>query len=39
MTNAQALLYLIGALVVFAVGSYCFYRFMVYIFTKMDNKR
>lgn len=39
MSKAQAVLYLIVALVVFAIGSYLFYRLMVYIFKKLDERR
>lgn len=39
MSKAAALLYLIVALVVFAIGSYLFYRLMVYIFKTLDERR
>ena len=39
MSKGAALLYLIIALVVFAVGSYLFYRLMVYIFKTLDKGR
>ena len=38
MTQMQALVYLIGALVGFAALSYGFYKLMVYIFTQRFKK-
>jgi hypothetical protein len=38
MNQIQAILYLIGAVVVFAAMSYGFYRLMVLIFQQMNRK-